>query len=471
METHRLYLTNTYNVHVAFIKYNEVIYKAAAPAISKVSELAEASGNPHAKIISTTPNNIDKPEGAFCKKLIDSSCTFIEDMYGWTRDEIKEYIKDNSSTDFLYIKYTWKQLGLTDEWYERECRALDNDWLIINREINLVWTKASDNSVFKEDVLNAIFQALRTPIGTFPVEFVKSITDGNSGKKVNKLSKFFITLYEELCPNKTYFIGVDTAGGLDRDNSSFIITDPVRDCKPVGVFKNNTINTSYYSTLLLTLIKKHLPNSILFIENNSYGKGVIDNIIDFIPKNIYYQYNVQDKDKTKSNPKLATNSITWGINTNPQTRDVMMDVLKETVNDTPELMCIEELYDDLKALVYDKNGRIDHEPNLHDDTLMAYIMVKYTMHYGNNISKFLRDIKDPEKGMQRLRQITNSQGNIVDDPVYNKGTQVDLSEILNLVSAGMDPAEALITIAKRAGEGKKSVDAKLINTLLEGRRK
>lgn len=39
----------------AFLKYNDIMYKAAAPAISKVSEIAERDGRPHTKIISTTP--------------------------------------------------------------------------------------------------------------------------------------------------------------------------------------------------------------------------------------------------------------------------------------------------------------------------------------------------------------------------------------------------------------------------------
>lgn len=44
--------------NVAFVKYNDIIYKAAAPAISKVSEIAARDGRPHCKIISTTPKYI-----------------------------------------------------------------------------------------------------------------------------------------------------------------------------------------------------------------------------------------------------------------------------------------------------------------------------------------------------------------------------------------------------------------------------
>ena len=76
---------------------------AATPALSTASQLAEAAGKIHCKILSTTPSNIDTPTGAFCKSIIDGACTFFEGMYDWSRKRILEFIANNSSNNSLNI--------------------------------------------------------------------------------------------------------------------------------------------------------------------------------------------------------------------------------------------------------------------------------------------------------------------------------------------------------------------------------
>lgn len=39
----------------AFLKHNGVVYKSAAPAQSKIAEIAKQHGKPFSKIITTTP--------------------------------------------------------------------------------------------------------------------------------------------------------------------------------------------------------------------------------------------------------------------------------------------------------------------------------------------------------------------------------------------------------------------------------
>ena len=71
--------------------------------------------------------------------------------------------------------------------------------------------------------------------------------------------------------DKRYLVGVDTSGGSGKDSSAFTVVDPI-DLKPCAVFRNNKINTAYYCSVLLQLVTDVLPNSILVIERNSYGR-------------------------------------------------------------------------------------------------------------------------------------------------------------------------------------------------------
>jgi len=359
------------------------------------------------------------------------ACEFIEEMYDWTRDEVLKYVGDNSSNDFINIIYTWKQLGLSNEWYEKECRSLMYNWLVINREINLVWTKSSDNSVFNEEQLNVISEAIRLAIGKKSIDIMKYHEDSQTLVK----STFFYNIYKELDPEKTYFIGVDVAGGLDKDYSTFVIADPDNDFKPIAVFKHNTINTKYFSLLLGELIKGFLKHSILFIENNNYGKAIIDNLIEVIPENIYFDYKISDKDKTsEKDPKKLSKNISYGINTNTSSREIMMDILKELVVDSPNVIAIQEIYDDIRGLVYNGKGKIEHEVGLHDDVLMAYLVLRYGIAHGNNIGHFLRNKKKSKVELKPYNK---------DDPVQNYGTNIDLSVLAEFVGSGMSIEDAI----------------------------
>lgn len=366
--------------------------------------------------------------------MIDGACQFTENMYDWTREKIKDYITANSSNDFLYIKYTWRQLGLSEEWYEKQCRDLMNDWLIIRREVDLQWTKSSDNSVFKEDELDLISSLLKPSIGNHTVEVSRVIPETNEIRMI----PYNFVLYKPIIKDKVYFIGVDTAGGMDKDFSTIVLTDPDDNFRPVAIFKNNKINVRQFADLLVCLIKQHVPNSILFIENNNYGKGVIDICLDYISKSIYFEYKVQDKDKTKPNPSQVTEAISYGINTSTGTRELMMDVLREIVSDAASDVIATEIYEDIKGLIYNSRGKIEHDRGMHDDVLFGYLMVQYAVRYGNNIAKFMRNRKHIKANTNAVTAITGSpeERARLNDPAYNKGMDVDFQDILRLMSQG-----------------------------------
>lgn len=171
--------------------------------------------------------------------MIDGAAPFSEELFDWSKKDILNFVEDNSDNDFIHIKYTWKQLKLTDKWYEGEKRALANDLLKVKREIDLEWTKSSDNSVFSEITLDKVFGALNEPISNLYLNIEKDEKDqGDFDKQV-----YAVKMYGILDPEKIYFVGVDVAGGTGRDPSAFVIMDP-DDLKIKGIFKNKNISTS-----------------------------------------------------------------------------------------------------------------------------------------------------------------------------------------------------------------------------------
>jgi hypothetical protein len=442
----------------AFLKFNDTIYKSAGPAQSKIAEVAEANGKPYAKIITTTPNNIDSPEGAFCKQLIDGAAQFSEDMYDWSKDEIKEYIQTNSDNDFLHIEFTWQQLGLTKQWYDKECRALANDSLKIKRELDLQWTKSSDNSVFGEEQIDTIYALL--PEEASETVFLDVNRAEEMGTERRVLEKYMLKVYAEIDPEKRYFIGVDTGGGTGRDNSAFVIVDEIT-LEPIAVFKSPKINTSYYTTLLYNLVTEILPNAILVIERNSYGKTLIDNLVRIIPDNIFYDIPLADKEKEKGKVAQKEN-IKYGIDTTEVSRNAMIDLLVGMVNDEPEKLAIPEIFDDIKNLVYTKKGKVEHERGCHDDVLFSYLFVRYVFAFSNTIHLFLRregSIKDNAAVVTASNRTTRA----VSPSEVNRVTKLS-NDIMSL------SIEELITIRDRGITPQQYISQKYANPNVDSKR-
>ena len=434
-----LYGNIQFNINVAFIAHNKTIYLAATPAIRTVADIAEAHGRPHSKILSTTPSNVDSVEGAFCKKLIDEAATFIEEMYDWTRQKVLDFIQTNSSNDFLYIKYTWKQLGKTQAWYDKMCKELTYEWRTIRREVDLHWTKSSDNSVFKEDELDELSNGLRPVLKHETIEISKKSTTVGEIRKL----PYVVKILAIPDPNKVYFIGSDVGGGTGRDSTTLVVCDPEDGNREVAIFKNNTINTNNFTKLVIEVMRYFLPKSILFMENNSYGKAVLDTLIDEpdLLKRIYYEYSVSDKDKAKAgnNPSKVSNTITYGINTNVASRQLMIDILRELVTETPELIVSEDVYEDIKGLEYSKNGKVEHSNTSHDDSMFGRLMVEYAIRHGNNIARFLRAADSVAKTIRRAKALSsnnNPLGTTVDDPATNMGIDINFQDLVRRVQAG-----------------------------------
>jgi hypothetical protein len=246
-----------YYDEIAFLKFNKTILGASAPAASQATLEAKSNGKPYGKLLSTTPNNLDVPEGLFCKReIIDKAASFDESMYDWDLDRIYKYIQSNSDNDFIHIKFSYKELGRSEEWFKKQCRALFNDMMLIKREILLEWTLSSDNSPFNEEQLEEIKNSIKEPIGKL---FIRDV--------------YKVVFYEDLNKDMNYLIGNDVGAGLSQDNSAITIVHPIT-LKVVGEFRNSTIDTAELSLFLMELISQYMPNSVLIIERNSYGRSL-----------------------------------------------------------------------------------------------------------------------------------------------------------------------------------------------------
>lgn len=360
----------------AFLKFNNIIYGSASPAQSKAQEAAEKMGRPYGKSITTTPNNLDLPEGKYCKKMIDDACRFEEIMYDWSREKILAYIAKNSQNDFVHIEFSYKELGHDEEWFKKQCRALNNDLFMIKREILIQWTKATDNSPFTEEQLEMISSGVKEPIG-----------------KIFLQNYYKLEIYKDFPKDHNIIISVDCAGGLSLDSTAITLIHPTT-LETLGHFKNNKIDTVDTTNILLELVYRYFPKAVLVIERNYVGKAVIDNLLRTpIAGNLYWEMRTKIAEKKLEDGRVKkekTKTKVYGVNTDVKSREQMInEVLTDTVNNSPEVILAKPIYDDITTLERKKNNKIEHRDGEHDDSLFSYLIGRWVLSFGTNLAKFL----------------------------------------------------------------------------------
>jgi hypothetical protein len=382
----------------AFLKYNDVMYGASAPATSQARIEAKENGKIYGVTMITTPNNIDIPEGKFCKiDFINKMCMFDEVMYDWTLKDLNDWIEEKSDNNFIYIEFSYKQLGRDEKWFQDQCKALNQNWLLIKREILLEWTKATDTSIYTEEQLDKI-ESLMMPV-----------------KYKLQLRKFYyMDIYvQDLDFDKPYVVACDVATGQELDASTICVLDP-HSLKPVAEFRDNKILIEEFKRLLFDLVGHYFVNSVLVIENNTVSKHMLEWLSNSsIKSRLYYEYQMKEAQKIEESAKEKVftknkkKTKVYGVVTSSASRPLMLDILDDTVVNDPELIATKNLYTDIKHLERNKKGKIEHAEGYHDDSLFAYLIGRYTLVYGKNLAKFMigsssKTIEDRKSSIYRV---------------------------------------------------------------------
>jgi L-rhamnose mutarotase len=419
----------------AFLKYNSTIYTAAAPAFSRASKSAMKNGTPYGKLITTTPNDLDTEIGSYCYSMIQDACPFDEAWYDWDIKELKTFIKENSKNRFVYLEFSYKELGNDEEWFEEQCAQLNNDLLKIKREILLEWTLANDTSPFSEEQLGGISEHAGDPIGKFYI-----------------MKKYKFEIFDDMknIPRKSWMVGIDVGGGLKRDYTAVTITDP-KDMKIKAEFKSNGISVPDLASLLVHLVTDFMPNAVLIPERNTLGIALIQILMKSeVADNMYYEVREKEGEKVVEDPKHSTKrkvksqTRVYGIHTGSNsarngTRDIMInEILNNAVNETPWVFTSKNVYKEIRTLERDKKGKVEHRQGAHDDLLFSWLVACYALLYGKSSGKFFKVLSDGVeteedrqknnrvvKNISNLSRITNNTPSTLSDVMIEKYQSID----------------------------------------------
>lgn len=358
-----------------FLPYNDVIYMNAAPAFKTAAMIAKQNGAPHGIVITTTPGFMTTPEGQEAYHTKENATKFSEKWYDLSYNELMEIIKANTKSDFVYIRYTYQQLGCTEEWFNDVCKLLKNSWPDIRREILLEWATGVENSPFKEEDLDTISGLIRQPIS-----------------EVYLLGKYRFETYLQ-ADTRTYpaLIGVDVSGGYKQDSSTITVVDSLT-TKVLGCMNCNYISTLDLARCIEFIVKNWMPNAIVNVERNGgYGATVIAKLMKMgIKKNLYYEIKdvvVEERQDGVHSYKQKVRTKVYGLTSTKAIRQLLIDILLERVEYHKDKIVSPIIYNELLGMEIKRNGKVEHSASTHDDQVFSMLLALYMWYEGVNMAE------------------------------------------------------------------------------------
>lgn len=395
----------------AFMPYNNEVYLSATPAFKTASMNAKRNGAPYGIIITTTPGDLTTSEGEEAFEMKESATKFDEAWYDFTPRHLHELIAKNDSSSFVYIRFTYQQLGSGEDWFREIVIDMKKKWDAIRREVLLEWSKASDNSPFKKEDLNVVKALIKEPIRT-----------------VMLCGFYQFNVYENLNPKYPPLIGVDVSGGFKRDSSTITVIDSST-TKVVADMNCNYISTTDLAKVIYELVTKYMNNAVVNIERNGgYGASVLSKLVTTsIKKNLFYEI----KDKVIEERTNGSNTIrktqktkVYGLDSSKNTRELLMQILRERMEYHKDKFISPILFKELETLEVKKNGRIEHSSTGHDDQVFSYLLALYIWYEGRDVMERWGIQKSSIKTDQDLEEAVVQ----IEDKYENITTDLELTE-------------------------------------------
>lgn len=379
----------------AFIPFIGIIYQSATPAYKQASQNARRYNKPYGILITTTPGDLTTDSGMDGYMTKEAATPFREQFYDMSPQQLNEVISANTASPFVYIRFTYQQLGRSEDWFKEMVVLMKKDWAMIRREILLEWAETSDNNPFSKEDLNIIETLVKEPIRTVMLR-----------------GKYPFDIYENLDPRYCPLVGVDVAAGMMRDSSAITVVDS-KTTKVTATLNCNTITTTELAYVLYELITCHMPTAIVNIERNGgFGSSVIGILAKTnVRKNLYYEIKdkvTEEKFNGTTVTKTKVKTRVFGLDNSKDMRMMLMDILQERVAHHKDKFIAPILLKELRGLQVIK-GRIDHSTRSHDDQLFSYLMALYIWYNGVNVKENWNmqhyDIKTDEDIEQSLETL------------------------------------------------------------------
>lgn len=403
----------------AFMLYNQYAYTAAIPAYSTASDNAKSNHAPYGILITTTPGDLTNEQGVYAYTLRNAATPWNEMYYDYSYEKLEELRLSNTKSSFFMIRYTYQQLGKGNEYFNRMCTDLGNDWDRIRREILLEWSKTGSNCAFRKEDLDIIAQYCKDPI--------KTVLFGKAGQ-------YQFNIYKELDPRFPPIIGVDVAGAMYNDSSAITVIDS-KTTDVVATLNCNYIPSDDLADVIYVLVKQYMPNAIVNVElNGGFGRSVVERLVKTsVKKNLYFEIKEKIIEESWNGYRLNKNKQLvriFGTTSTKEVRARLIEILYDRVNYHKDKFIAKILHNEMESMEVKKGGRVEHSDTSHDDQIFSYLMALYVWYDGKNLMENF--------GVQRNTIMTDEEVEVIENSIDAENSKkeminIDQSELEELV--------------------------------------
>lgn len=402
------------------------LFVTKLPAYSTAAANAERNGAAYCRILSSTPGDLDSPAGQAAQKILDKTCRWSEQFYDLGPEKSKEIIAANAENNIVYIEYSYKQLGLGEEWFRKLCKLVNGDPTAIKRELLLQRIRGSKDSPFSEEDLMAIQEIKPVVIEEHYI-----------------MDLYQLNVYKKLNPKVPYLVGVDVATGVNNDSTAVSVVNPYT-LQIDAEFRSPIMGYPDLKRFLYQLVKKYIPSAVLCIEKNHGGDSVIQDLRETVlNRNIYHSMSkdLVDDNTAKINKGHIEREVerrrNYGVFTGVKSRALMIDLLFLTVQEFKDRLTSHFVIDDILKLVR-KNGKVQAAAGEHDDSIMSYLIALYVYTYGKNLNRWgiVKGMKEPgtegdDGGAQEEDAYQFAMNNLSEDDMMFFQAQMMASQAAN----------------------------------------
>jgi hypothetical protein len=382
-----------------FTDYIGSIISNSVSTYETAARASEANGTLHARVFTCTPGDLDSGAGQEAQAVLNNTKPWTEKIYDMTKEEMQAYAKSGGSNNIIYIEFHYYQIGLDEEWLEKISNEI-GDPLTVRREILLQRLHGSSLSPYPKEDIEYINDHAHKPISSLWIR-----------------DYYEFKIYEELDPAIPYILGIDCSTGTNQDHNAITALNPYT-ARPVAEFECSYVGETEYEQIIIELVTQHIPRSIVCIERNSVGDGIIDHLLNSKISHRLYFDRAKDlvQDTMNANEtvesilkKKAAEKSYYGVYTDKESRSDMFAILADRIAANKDDFITANIIRDISGLVRLASGKIAAGPGSHDDSIMSYLIAMYVLIHGNNLPLFgyipgEKEKTEPNRGLHRTQR-------------------------------------------------------------------
>lgn len=390
-----------------FITFLMEAMTAAGPALSAAIPMAQEAGLPYGTILTTTAGDRNTRDGKYYWDMLRGGMVWDEGLLDMPNEKV---LHDEVNARCPGIRtvingtFSHRQLGLTDEWLYRTIREVGGTPESIDKDFFNIWGTGGGRSPHTIAVQKAL------AAGKIEPNFIERFDSRGFRHYVIRwyLDRNNIDNY---MANNAVVIGIDTSSAVGRDSITMVGVDP-KSLKTVFAFNINETNIIRFCEFVSELMIKY-PNTVIIPEHKSTGVALVDHLLMILPSKRINPYRrmfnlaVQEADEDRERFDMALSAGHWnsreiegqkklfGYTTTGSGRYSRNNLYLATMSAATSRACHHvrdiTLTDELLGL-QEKNNRIDHGSDEHDDHVIAWLMAVWWLISGKNLNIYgIRD--------------------------------------------------------------------------------